>query len=677
MNKKTLLIITANTTAKIGMLSYLSSIFHNHLILESSRACDVTYSQISSANCILYTTHAVQAMLHERMDIPSTTHELVCTRTFNHTYLNKILQIPLGSFVYVVNDFESSTYGIIHLLREFGFSQYHFLPYYPGCGPINPDVHYALTPGEIHLVPSGIPHVINIGIRVPDISTIHAIITFFHLPGSLADEITRNYINHIVQTLKISHQQLSQAIDTKNLTQTIMNNITNGLCLTDQDHKILMNNPAFLQILGIPQHTPHGDNLKVLLQEYHLSCELSPSREYHFLNIHKEPVRLWVQEVDNLSRMHMFLVHVDLCSSEELSGRPLLSPKDYNQTSSFMNPEIRDPSMLRLFRNAKRLSLTDYPVFIQGGTSSEREALARSIHNNSRRKTAPFVIFSPSTVQEDAFISQLSGYYKTDPVTGDSVLQNGILFQANNGTLFIQGVEQMPRSMQEFLLQILQKNCVIPKGGSSDIPVNFRLIVASGTDLYEKVQSDTFNEELFFTLCVATLEIPPLRSRPKDIASYMNFFQEKLFSHISNQREEIFTPSLLSFLETYSWPGNSAEIQNLFQYFSCIYEGSPLELEQLPPYLLRQAIQNTTKLSAHEQWILTIIQSYPKIGRSTIQKRLTEQGMELSEGKIRTILQNLARQDYIRIHKTKGGCEITTLGEMMLRSTHSQSAPFS
>ena len=187
MNKKTLLIITANTTAKIGMLSYLSSIFHNHLILESSRACDVTYSQISSADCILYTTHAVQAMLHERMDIPSTTHELVCTRTFNHTYLNKILQIPLGSFVYVVNDFESSTYGIIHLLREFGFSQYHFLPYYPGCGPINPDVHYALTPGEIHLVPSGIPHVINIGIRVPDISTIHAIITFFHLPGSLAD----------------------------------------------------------------------------------------------------------------------------------------------------------------------------------------------------------------------------------------------------------------------------------------------------------------------------------------------------------------------------------------------------------------------------------------------------------------------------------------------------------
>ena len=157
MEKKHLLIITANTTAKIGMLSYLSSIFHNHLILESSRVSDVTPDLLAAADCLLYTTEAIRAQLHEQADVPDTVHELVCTRTFNHTYLNKILQIPLGSFVYVVNDFESSTYGVIHLLREFGFSQYHFLPYYPGCGPINPDVHYAITPGETHLVPRGFP----------------------------------------------------------------------------------------------------------------------------------------------------------------------------------------------------------------------------------------------------------------------------------------------------------------------------------------------------------------------------------------------------------------------------------------------------------------------------------------------------------------------------------------
>lgn len=670
MDKKTLLIITANTTAKVGMISYLSSIFHNYLTLDSSRASDVTSNQLTSANCILYTTEAVRGMFHERMHVPDSIHELVCTRTFNHTYLNKILQIPLGSFVYVVNDFESSTYGVIHLLREFGFSQYHFLPYYPGCGPINPDVHYALTPGETQLVPPGIPHVINIGIRVPNVSTIHAIITHFQLPGKLADEITRNYIYHIVQTLKISHRQLSQTIDTKNMTQTIINNITNGVCLTDQDYKILMANPAFLQVLGISQHKPHTENLRVLLQECHLSCDLSPSQEYHFTNVHNESVRLWVQEVDNLNHTHLFLVHIDLYDSKESDNLPHPSQKETPLPPSFTPSTTNDPSMLRLFRIAKRLSLTDYPILLQGGSSFERENLAHSIHNNSRRQTAPFLIFTPSSVREEDLIPQLAGHYKMDRETGEPVLESGILLLANHGTLFIQGIDQMSPTMQEFFLQILQKNTILPKGGTKEIPINFRLIASSGTNLYDHVLSHAFNDELFFAICGSTLEIPPLCDRPQDIVSYMDFFQKKYFSHITDQREKIFTPSLLSFLESYSWPGNYVEIQNLFQHFSCIYEGTPLEPDQLPPYLLRQVFQNDTRLSPQEHLILSVIKRHPKIGRTTIQRHLAKQGQELSEGKIRTLLQSLSNQNYIHIHRTKGGCEITSLGERILRLPH-------
>lgn len=672
MEKKHLLIITANTTAKIGMLSYLSSIFHNHLILESSRVSDVTPDLLAAADCLLYTTKAIRAQLHEQADVPDTVHELVCTRTFNHTYLNKILQIPLGSFVYVVNDFESSTYGVIHLLREFGFSQYHFLPYYPGCGPINPDVHYAITPGETHLVPPGIPHVINIGIRVPDISTIHAVITLFHLPGNLADEITRNYISHIVQTLKISHRQLSQAIDARNVTQTILNNITNGVCLTDQEYRIIMANPAFYQALGIPQYNPHGDNLNLLLQEYHLPWDPSASSEYHFLNIRKEPVRLWIQEVDNFSHTRMFLIHADLCGSEEPSSPALLSAQTAAHNSIFSSFTAHDPAMARMLRAARRLSLTDYPILIQGGSSSERESLARSIHNNSRRKTAPFLVFSPASIPAEDLIAPLSGYYAADPDTGAPSLKHGILSMANHGTLFIQGAELMSPSMQEYFLQVLQKNSVLPKGGAEEIPVNFRLILSSGADLYEQVRSHAFNGELFFSLCVAALEIPPLKNRPQDAAAYMDFLQKSLFSRVSGQSEDVFSPALRSFLETYSWPGNAAELQNLFQYLSCIYDNSPLELEQLPPYLLRQAVLDNAALSVQEHWILSIIQSSPKIGRSSIQKQLEARGVQLTEGKIRTILQSLARQDYIRVHRTKGGCEITSLGQMMLQAASAQ-----
>ena len=666
MAKRNLLIVTANTTAKVGMASYLSSIFHTHLHVEASRACDISQPLLASADCILYTTEAVRDMLHQKEAIPSHIHELVCTRTFNHTYLNKILQIPLGSFVYVVNDFESSTYGVIQLLREFGFSQYHFLPYYPGCGPVNPNVHYAITPGEISMVPPGIPHVINIGIRVPDISTIHAIIMHFCLPGSLADEITHNYINHIVQTLKLSHQQLSQAIDTQNLTQTILDNITNGICLTDRDFKILMSNPTFFQTLGIPlQAGTESGSLKELFQKYGFSFHLAAGETQHFLSLHRDPVRLWVQEVDNLSHSPMLLVHADLCGPEEINPPSLLPPGEGVSDDSFQNLSAVSPAMTRLLRTAKRLSLTDYPLLIQGGSTPERESLARSIHNNSRRKTAPFVIFSPASVNDSNIVSQLSGFFYEN-TSGERILESGLLAQANHGTLLVQGAEQMSFPVQEFFLRTLQKNCIIPCGGTREIPVNFRPIFSASEDLYEKVKSHAFSKELFFFICISTLVFPLLKERQEDVLSYMDFFQKKLFPHLVSQ-EDLFTPGLLSFLKQYSWPGNVMEIQNLFQFFSCVYDGAPLELGSLPPYLLRQAVHGKHLLTEQERMILLIIQQNPKAGRASIQKALAEQGTALTEGKIRKILQSLAGQDYIHINRTKGGCEITGLGCMLLR----------
>lgn len=98
----------------------------------------------------------------------------------------------------------------------------------------------------------------------------------------------------------------------------------------------------------------------------------------------------------------------------------------------------------------------------------------------------------------------------------------------------------------------------------------------------------------------------------------------------------------------------------------------PWSWSSSPPYLLRQAVLDNAALSVQEHWILSIIQSSPKIGRSSIQKQLEARGVQLTEGKIRTILQSLAKQDYIRIHRTKGGCEITSLGQMMLQAASAQ-----
>ena len=208
--KKKLLILTNNPVAKIGIASYLSSIFNQYLTIQSARGADITPEILEHADCILLSTENIKDNLP--YPIPEQVYQLVCMRTFNHTYLHKILQIPPGSPVYLVNDTEQNANEVILQLQEYGFSQYHFLPWYPGRTDPDPGIHYGVTPGELHLVPSTLTTVIDIGNRVVDISTINEIIACFGLPTSLADEVTRNYMSHIVQVLKLSNQQLSLSL---------------------------------------------------------------------------------------------------------------------------------------------------------------------------------------------------------------------------------------------------------------------------------------------------------------------------------------------------------------------------------------------------------------------------------------------------------------------------------
>ena len=190
----------------------------------------------------LYRPFCAQALIDA---IPDSVKQLVCMRTFNHTYLQRILQIPPGSFVYLVNDTVDTTYEIMDQLKEYGFSQYHFLPYLPGIEEVRKDIQYCVTPGEVHLVPSFIRQVVDIGNRIVDISTINELIAVFKLPASLADEVTKNYLNHIIQIQKLSNQQLSQALDMKEITRGILENASEGLCLLNQSGKIELCNSLF------------------------------------------------------------------------------------------------------------------------------------------------------------------------------------------------------------------------------------------------------------------------------------------------------------------------------------------------------------------------------------------------------------------------------------------------
>ena len=116
----------------------------------------------------------------------------------------------------------------------------------------------------------------------------------------------------------------------------------------------------------------------------------------------------------------------------------------------------------------------------------------------------------------------------------------------------------------------------------------------------------------------------------------------------------------------YSWPGNGKEIENLCKYFYCVKSDRKLTGSDLPPYILVQMNEKEERLSPVERQILILLSQNPKIGRTKLLHMLNEKGIEATEGKIRSVLQNMTERGLIRTNRTKGGCEITEAGEILL-----------
>ena len=143
------------------------------------------------------------------------------------------------------------------------------------------------------------------------------------------------------------------------------------------------------------------------------------------------------------------------------------------------------------------------------------------------------------------------------------------------------------------------------------------------------------------------------------------FFKDPNF-----QAQTILYEQLYSFLLNYDYPGNVQEILNLVRHLYSQYAASPLTMSQLPSYIRSRTMQSYPEQGTLKRQVLTIICDYPKIGRTTIQQKLLNSGISISDGNLRGILKVLAEEGLILVHRTKGGCEITESGAMVLRNSY-------
>ena len=650
MDKPTMLLISQSSTTNVGMRSYLNHIFSKYIHLETCLAADADTERMEKADLVLFSSRSA-ARMAEPLMTPKIRY-LICIRTFNHTYLNRILSIPSNSEVYLVNDSEASARDSIQLLYTLGITQYRFIPYYPGCPETDARIQYAVTVGENKLAPRNVQTLVDIGIRIADISTISEIASFFNLPLSLTDVVYLNYINQFVQLLKISNHQLSQATNTKFITQSIISNIDTGICIVDEEGKIQMINKQFKEALEIPRSHLVGTLLREVVPGLDGIRKKAQDQRSPFLLVRRgkeDPLKLTVQEIRDMDHRRLTMIHchtdqpaLDQPAPEgEMEGPVLKREGAYFHFDDYRTANSRS---LRMVEAARRISLTDYRVLISGETGTGREVLAQAIHNNSRRSGKPFVKLNLTALSEAQVMEELL------PEDG----REGILKRAEGGTLYLNGIHCMSIPMQKELLNVI------------DQMPDVRFIASTEADLYAMCQEGRFLKALFYLVGEVSLETLPIRQRPEDIPLLFEYFIRNIYNNSALRWNDMCSEELWSSLTAYSWPGNGKEIENLCKYVYCFHSEGKLTIRELPAYIRLQMVKRASSLSPLEKRILQAVAQNPKTGRAGLQEILESEGIQVAEGKIRSLLQGLSEKGLIKVNRTRGGCEITETGELQL-----------
>jgi transcriptional regulator with PAS, ATPase and Fis domain len=220
-------------------------------------------------------------------------------------------------------------------------------------------------------------------------------------------------------------------------------------------------------------------------------------------------------------------------------------------------------SIMRIKEQVERVAGTKSTLLIQGPTGTGKEVLAKFIHSKSLFNEGPFLKVDCSILPKELMESELFGHEKGS-FTGAIGQKVGLLEQADNGTVFLDEVNNLTLETQAKLLQFLQDFKITRVGGKNPIALNTRIIVASNVNLKEKIAQGTFREDLYYRIAVITIDLPPLNQRLEDIPALCEHFLKILNSNFNKIIKGI-SPQAYKKLLEYHWPGNVRELKNVLE----------------------------------------------------------------------------------------------------------------
>ncbi|MCD5415356.1 MAG: sigma 54-interacting transcriptional regulator [Clostridiales bacterium] len=628
----------------------------------------VLISNLANANLkcdlILYTSERIADFASEHFDenIPS----LIASRVIDYKKIEKLISLPIGTDILLVNDDESTATMVIEQLTKLGIDYINYYPVYPGS-PNCPKLSIAVTAGEIAIVPKFASNIIDIGVRLLDIRTIHELVSMLGAEKKTKVWLEIRYIKDIVKMSRSIDEKRRDAQKSEKLLETILNNVDVGMAYIDSSKKIVRVNSKFEAIFCKKKK----DLIRKELEEVIDSVDIF-SKEYKSLIIRqdKKELLIEIEQIEFQDDLGYLVIakYVNKVLGHDSVLRRNYKKKITRKLHTFSDYLTVNSDVDDMIKRAEKFSKTDATMIIQGESGTGKEILAQAVHMNSYRKKNEFVPVNIAAITPNLLESELFGYEEgafTGSRKGGKV---GIFEIANGGTIFIDEIGDAPLDFQVKLLRVLQEKRIRRVGAIEEIPINVRVIVATNKNLINLIDKGEFREDLFFRLNTLPIKTVPLRRRKDDVIYLLMYFMGIYFSENSiKSLGELFDDEAREFLVNYRWRGNVRELINLLEYLSFIYEGETLGKSNLPYYMLEdENVKERTILDIHELWVLEEIEKNEGIGRSVLAELAIKQGIGLGEGKIRGVIKKLKDKKLMDNKERKRGCVISERGKRTL-----------
>ncbi len=644
-------------------------------------AIDNGISSLPENIILILSSNIIKKELIDLKLMPKHCDIIICNRTINFEYLDKLIALPEGEEVLFVNDAQESVEQGIKGLLDLNIDHVKYHPYYPGIEEYK-KLDIAITPGETERAPDCVKNIIDIGSRTLDFAALYKIMKKLKLNELDADNVSKKYIKKIINVSKRLSTAVAQVKSLNSYLNNIVQNLSSGILVYSEEGTIVFANEQVKNILNIKNKNVDNKNIKNLVSKdllKHLLARNSHDQKTIILN--DKSIKLSKINISN-SKLTIATLLEEVDATDKQSLRKELVLKGHYAKYKFEDIIGESKTIKETIFNAKKLGNSDLTMLIEGESGTGKELFASAIHNESSRRNGPFLAVNFSALPEELVESEIFGYEEgafTGAKKGGKI---GLFELADGGTIFLDEIGDISPKVQQKLLRVIQEKEVMLLGGSNIKKIDVRVIAATNRNLLELVEKKLFRADLYYRLKIGYVYIPPLRERKTDIVDLVNCF-------IRNETSaEIYMPKeIIENFSKFKWSGNIRELKNTIKYMLAVRDSNVLKVSNMPDKnffenndedeknrknvsnfdaFLNDCSENSEFINNENREILLAINELLRedqlAGREKISHKLISKGINLSQHKVRTRLETLEKKGYIHKDKGKIGTKLTEKG---------------